>query len=407
MKKTENGRALITIGLCFVIALLEGVDLQSAGIAAPGMQADFELTQGMLGAMFSAGILGLLPGALIGGRMADRVGRKKVLIVSVLLFGLFSLLTAMVWEFYGLLLARFMTGVGLGAALPNLIALCSEAVDEKYRGRAVSLMYCGMPIGGIFVSLLAMSGFFGGWKFIFYVGGLAPLLVVPLMILWLPESRAFSDTTANRPNDPPQSLAAIFQNGLATPTILLWISYFFTLMVVYMLLNWLPSLLVGQGFTKTEASTVQMFFSLGAATGTIVLGQLLDRWKMIAVIALMYTGILVALLALGNADNLHAMIVAGATAGFFTIGGQMVLYALGTLFYPIRIRATGLGAAIAVGRLGAMSGPAVAGQLLAMGGDTAGVLMASSPGIIVSALAIFYLLLRKHPATGLATLSNR
>lgn len=339
--------------------------------------------------------------------MADRVGRKKVLIVSVLLFGLFSLLTAMVWEFYGLLLARFMTGVGLGAALPNLIALCSEAVDEKYRGRAVSLMYCGMPIGGIFVSLLAMSGFFGGWKFIFYVGGLAPLLVVPLMILWLPESRAFSDTTANRPNDPPQSLAAIFQNGLATPTILLWISYFFTLMVVYMLLNWLPSLLVGQGFTKTEASTVQMFFSLGAATGTIVLGQLLDRWKMIAVIALMYAGILVALLALGNADNLHAMIVAGATAGFFTIGGQMVLYALGTLFYPIRIRATGLGAAIAVGRLGAMSGPAVAGQLLAMGGDTAGVLMASSPGIIVSALAIFYLLLRKHPATGLATLSNR
>jgi len=407
MKRTnENRRAPITIGLCFIIALLEGVDLQSAGIAAHGMKADFNLTPSMLGMMFSAGILGLLPGALIGGRMADRIGRKKVLLISVILFGLFSLLTAMVWEFYGLLLARFMTGVGLGAALPNLIALCSEAVDEKYRGRAVSLMYCGMPIGGVCISLLAMSELFTGWKYIFYAGGLAPLLVIPAMVLWLPESQAFTHSMANRTRQPQEGMSAIFHNGLATPTVLLWVSYFCTLMVVYMLLNWLPSLVVGQGFTKTEASSVQMFFSVGAAMGTIILGQLLDRWKMIAVIALMYTGILVALLALGNADSLQLMIIAGAIAGFFTIGGQMVLYALGTLFYPTRIRATGLGTAVAVGRLGAMSGPAVAGQLLAMGGDTSAVLLASSPGIIVSALAIFYLLVRKQPTANLATLPN-
>lgn len=149
-------RPVVTIGLCFMVALMEGLDLQAAGIAAVGMAQAFALDKMQMGWIFSAGILGLLPGALVGGMLADRHGRKRILLGSVLLFGLFSLATALAWSFPTLLLARLLTGVGLGAALPNLIALTSEAAGSRFRGRAVSLMYCGVPIGA---ALAAALGF--------------------------------------------------------------------------------------------------------------------------------------------------------------------------------------------------------------------------------------------------------
>ncbi len=170
-QQSTQPKAVMTILICFLIAFIEGIDLQSAGVAAAGVGAHFGLDKSALGLFFSAAILGLLPGGLIGGRLGDRIGRKKVLMISVALFGLFSILTALVTSYQGLLFARFMTGAGLGAALPNLVALASEAVSEKARGRAISLMYCGMPIGGIAVSLLASSALATDWKVIFYVGG--------------------------------------------------------------------------------------------------------------------------------------------------------------------------------------------------------------------------------------------
>ncbi len=182
----ESRRTYTTIVLCFVVALLEGMDLQSAGIAAPGIAAQFGLSSTMMGAVFSASILGLLPGALGGGWLADRIGRKRVLIGAVVLFGLFSIATALVWSLNSLLAARFLTGVGLGAALPNLIALSSEAADARSRGTAVSLMYCGVPLGGALAALVGIAGLASGWKAVFYVGGVAPLLA-----LYLPESAAF------------------------------------------------------------------------------------------------------------------------------------------------------------------------------------------------------------------------
>ncbi|MDU3719440.1 MAG: MFS transporter [Klebsiella michiganensis] len=154
----SNSRLMLTVGLCFMVALMEGLDLQAAGIAAVGMAQAFALDKMQMGWIFSAGILGLLPGALVGGMLADRYGRKRILLGSVLLFGLFSIATALAWNYPTLLLARLLTGVGLGAALPNLIALTSEAAGPRFRGRAVSLMYCGVPIGA---ALAAALGFFG------------------------------------------------------------------------------------------------------------------------------------------------------------------------------------------------------------------------------------------------------
>ena len=385
-----------TIGLCFLVALMEGLDLQAAGIAAQGMAAAFELDKLHMSWVFSAGIFGLLPGAFAGGWLADRIGRKRVLMASVGLFGVFSLATALAWDINSLLVARCLTGVGLGAALPNLIALTSEVAGPRLRGTAVSLMYCGVPLGAALAALIGIADLAGGWQVVFYVGGVVPLLIVPLLGLYLPESQQFRNVQGEAPIGVVQGL---FHNGAALPTALIWVSYFFTLMVVYILINWLPSLVIGQGFTGRQASWVMLALQIGAAAGTLFLGWVMDRLAAWALSALIYIGILVSLTALGLASHLPGMLAAGFIAGFFATGGQCVLYALAPHFYRPSIRATGVGSAVAIGRLGAMSGPLVAGKMLALGTGTAGVMLASAPGIVIAAVAMFYLSVRRNAAS--------
>ena len=385
-----------TIGLCFLVALMEGLDLQAAGIAAQGMAAAFELDKLQMSWVFSAGIFGLLPGAFAGGWLADRIGRKRVLMASVGLFGVFSLATALAWDFNSLLVARCLTGVGLGAALPNLIALTSEVAGPRLRGTAVSLMYCGVPLGAALAAQIGIADLAGGWQVVFYVGGVVPLLIVPLLGLYLPESQQFRNVQGEAPIG---VVRGLFREGAALPTTLIWVSYFFTLMVVYILINWLPSLVIGQGFTGRQASWVMLALQIGAAAGTLFLGWVMDRLPAWALSALIYVGILVSLTALGLASHLPGMLAAGFIAGFFATGGQCVLYALAPHFYRPSIRATGVGSAVAIGRLGAMSGPLVAGKMLALGTGTAGVMLASAPGIVIAAVAMFYLSVQRNAAS--------
>lgn len=384
---TPSRRSTLTVTLCFVVALIEGLDLQSAGIAAAGIRQTFELDQKMMGWMFSASIIGLLPGAFFGGWLADRIGRKRVLIGAVVIFGIFSLWTAYVGGVNTLMLARFMTGLGLGAALPNLIALCAEAVDEKHRGTAISIMYCGVPLGGAVASVVGMLGG-ENWQAVFIVGGLAPLLIAPLLIVALPESRDFREQFDGTAPARQSTVQALFGNGRASITVALWVSYFFTLTVMYMLLNWLPSLLLEQGFSKSQAGTVQTLFNIGGAIGSLLGGVLLDRQNRTAVVIICYGGLLASLAALGLVSGLTAMAAAGFSAGLFMLASQLVLYALAPPAYPASIRATGVGAAVAIGRLGSVSGPLAAGQILAAGAGTTGVLLAASPGLVIAALVV-------------------
>lgn len=380
-------RLVTTIILCFMVALMEGLDLQAPGIAAQGMMAAFEIDKLHMGWVFSAGILGMLPGAFVGGRLADHLGLKRVLMGSVALFGIFSLVTAVAWDYNSLVVARFLTGAGLGASLPNLIALTSEVAGAKLRGTAVSMMYCGVPLGAACAAMIGVNDFGVGWQLVFYVGGFVPLLIVPLLGFYLPESQAYEKATGEGFTLP----ALLFKEGRGKPTTLLWVSFFFTLMVTYILINWLPSLLITQGFTSKEASWVVLSMQIGAAVGTLLLGALMDRlptWVMSVVI---YLGILSALAALYFSVSLAAMVVAGFIAGMFTTGGQSVLYALAPMFYPALGRVTGVGSAVAIGRLGAMSGPVVVGKMLAMGTGTAGVMLACAPGIVVAAISLCYL----------------
>mgnify|MGYP003604311074 FL=1 len=395
MQGSENKHAIVTVGICFLIAVIEGLDIQAAGIAAAGIREHFGLDSSQLGVFFSAGILGLLPGALLGGRIADRIGRKKVLIWSTAVFAIFTLCTVWVNSFNSLLVVRFLAGAGLGAAMPILITLASEAVSVQNRGRAVGLMYCGMPVGAAILSLVASTDFGSNWKNIFYLGGLLPIIVIPIMMKFLPESKEFlksqNKTEAEIAAAPQGSFKDLFNSDNLFRTLFIWVSYFFTLMVVYIMLSWLPSLFTELGFSRKEGATAQFYFMVSATIGTIILGMLTDRWKKAYVIVLMYGGILAGLLALNAAGSLTQMYMASALVGAFVIGCQGVLYAFGGIVYPTEVRGTGIGVASAVGRIGAMLGPAIAGSLLTAGFGATGVISAAIPCIIIS--AVFMLLL--------------
>ena len=395
----DKKSSIITVLLCFIIAVIEGLDLQAAGIAASGIKEHFLLRPEQLGVFFSAGILGLLPGTLLGGRYADKVGRKIVLIWSVAMFAVFTLMTVWVSSFTQLLAVRFLAGMGLGAALPNLITLASEAVKENNRGRAVGMMYCGLPVGAIFLSLWVAYDPTNSWKSIFYIGGLAPLIVVPLMIKFLPESKEYLQAKVeNILTQEESSFKHLFSKEFLGRSILLWVSYFFTLMVLYIMLSWLPSLFMELGFTKKQGSIAQVFFMIGAFFGTIILGMLIDRFNKVAVIILMYVGILAGLISLNSASTLTEIYLAAVLTGTFTIGGQGVLYTYGSFIYPAQLRGTGVGAASAMGRVGAMIGPTIAGFILAAGAGASGVFTAVIPGIVLSAI-IMVILSRKLEQT--------
>ena len=398
---SDKQHSVITVAICFLIAVIEGLDIQAAGIAAAGIREHFALNSSQLGVFFSAGILGLLPGALVGGRFADRIGRKTVLVWSVAVFAVFTLCTVWVNSFYSLLLVRFLAGAGLGAAMPLLITLASEAVSPEKRGRAVGLMYCGMPVGAAILSYIASLDFGSNWKNIFYLGGLLPIIVLPIMIKFLPESREFlkAQTRAEDDTAAPATFQDLFNRHNLMRTGLIWVSYFFTLMVVYIMLSWLPSLFMELGFSRKEGSTAQFYFMLSATVGTVILGMLTDRWKKAYVILLMYGGILAGLFALNAAASLTQMYLASALVGAFVIGCQGVLYAFGSIVYPTELRGTGVGMASAVGRIGAMLGPTIAGQLLAAGFGATGVVSAAIPCIVISALLMLILVQRLQKTT--------
>lgn len=387
------GGSAQTIGLCFLVALLEGLDLQSTGAAAPRMAHEFQLAASQLGWVFGIGALGLLPGSAIGGWLADRVGRKRVLMLSVAMFGIFSIATTQVWDLNSLLAARFLTGLGLGAAMPNLIALCSEATSVDRRGSVVGAMYCGLPFGATFASFVAIvSPGDSAWRHIFYLGGIGPLLTLPLLAICLKESSQYLIAAQHgRHKDFGDIKTALWREGRAGTTIALWVSYLCTLIVLYFLINWLPSLVLSRGLTRVQASGVQIMFNIGAGIGAISIAALFDRFSKRQVITATYIGVAVALISLASATGSISMAGGGFLAGLFLTGAQSVLYALAGTAYPVAVRGTGVGAAGAVGRLGSMVGPLFAGMLLTIGQSATVLVMSSIPLIVVAAVALLKL----------------
>lgn len=389
---THAGAGTRALALVFLAAMIEGFDLQAAGVAAPKLGPAFGLAPNQMGLFFSSATFGLIFGALAGGIIADRWGRRAGLALALVMFGLFSIGTAWAGTFEHLVIMRFLTGVGLGGALPNLISIAAESVTPDRRGRAVAIMYAGVPLGGAVASLVAMMGLHEDWQSIFLVGGILPLLlVVPLYIL-MPPFRVTRDRTVAA-----SRWQALFAPGTTANTLLLWAAFFFGLVVVYLLLNWLPQLLVSLGFERGQASMVQILFNIGGAVGSVVGGRLLDGERPALSGAGMFAALIaaIALLASVPGGNVAAALAAGTLVGATLLGAQALLYGIAPQCYPAEVRGTGVGLAVSVGRLGSIAGPLFAGVLLASGMGPQQLLFTILPVAAICGLGTVALILRR------------
>jgi AAHS family 3-hydroxyphenylpropionic acid transporter len=381
------GAGGLVVLICFFIAALEGYDIQAFGVSAPRLVPELGLNPGQQGWAASAAMVGLVLGAFTGGSLADRIGRKPVLLVSVIAFGLFSAATAMTHSYGSLLLARFATGLGLGGAMPNLIAIATEISAPNRRAGTVTTMFCGMPAGGAVVALMAkFAGPHLDWRTIFLVGGALPLLLAPVIFFLLPETRPEPEDGLDR-----STLRALFGEGRALSTLLLWTAFMLTLVVLYLLLNWLPTLVTAKGHSPTDGASASLVFNLTSIAGSLLLGFVVDRAGFRWPLALAYAALALALYALAATNDLGLVLVISGVAGFMVLGAQYSLYAIAPSLYPAHVRAAGAGAAVGIGRLGSIAGPLLAGQLRQAGYSADQVFIVMVPVVLAAGLACFAL----------------
>ncbi|WP_334164131.1 MFS transporter [Phenylobacterium sp.] len=388
MGKTASrlGPGAVT-AICFLIAAIEGYDIQAFGVAAPQLVPELGLAADQQGWAASIAMVGLVIGAFAGGWLADRTGRKPVLIASVVGFGLCSIWTGLTHDYESLLAARFVTGLGFGGALPNLIAIASEISRPERRGATTSAMFCGMPAGGAAVSLAArMMGEGLDWRTVFIAGGVIPLLLVPVIVFLLPETRPPARPDADR-----RVLHGLFGEGRAVPTLLLWAANILTLLVLYLMLNWLPSLVVAKGHTAADGAVASLLFNLVGVAGALLLGLAVDRagfrWSLLVA----YAALAAAMFALGRSEDVGAILALSAAAGFLVLGAQYALYSLAPMLYDPAVRAAGAGAAVGFGRFGSIIGPLLAGELRHVGWSAGQVLDAMAPVAVAAGLGVFAL----------------
>jgi AAHS family 3-hydroxyphenylpropionic acid transporter len=385
-----------TVALCLLAALCEGFDVQAAGVAAAGLRADLRPSPQALSLFFSASGAGLLIGALIGGRVSDIVGRKVVLVASIAAFGICSLLTSVAPDMLFLTGARFLTGLGLGGAMPNLVALAADASGPSRRSGSMAAAYIGMPLGAVVASLVVSAAPFEAWRLVFQLGGIAPLVVVPLIIRYLPATAPTAHEVPVAMTTRITAMQGLFGDGRTATTILLWASFLLIVLTLHLMLNWLPLLLMGRGLSNNHAALAQAAFNIGGAVTGLGVGMLLDsRWKRVV--------ITISVVALPAILFITAICPPWASLLFvlaFLLGGsiiseQVIVYAVIGACYGIASRGTATGAAVAVGRVGSLVGPLVAGSLLAAGRSPAQVLVGVLPIVLVCGAIVAFLGWRK------------
>lgn len=385
----------ITVGLCFLVAVLEGFDIQAIGVAAPKLAPLFNLTSPQLGWIFAFSNIGLVVGASIGGRLADRVGRKPIFIAAVATFGLFTVLTTLASGFVSFAAVRFCAGLGFGAALPNMMAIAAEISAPDKRASTAAVMFCGMPLGGgasALVTQLLPPDF--DWRTLFLIGGVLPLLLLPALHFLMQETLNRSAPAAERPG----VFYALFGDDRAPSTLLLWLAFVPTLLILYLILLWLPLLVIGNGLERAAAPQASLAFNLASVAGALLFGHLSDRFDFRWPLAFAYAALIASLIALGGSTD-HAMIlILSGAAGFFLLGTNYALYGVAAAYYPQAIRGTGSGAVVAVGRIGSIAGPLLAGALLGGGKSATEVVQYMAPVAAVAGIAVFALSFRPRKA---------
>ncbi|WP_316191056.1 MULTISPECIES: MFS transporter [unclassified Bradyrhizobium] len=379
--------------ICAAVLFVDGVDTQAIGYVAPALAQEWKLTRGALGPVFSAGLFGLMIGAMLFGTIADRIGRKRIIVLSTAAFGVGTLLTMLAQDATWLIALRFLTGLGLGGAMPNAVALTSELSPHRRRATMVMTMFAGFSIGAALGGLLAAAlipAF--GWRSVFLVGGLVPLALAPILGVVLPESIRYLTLVGGRdrevaallrrvaptvevapdahfvvrePKLPGLPLAHLFAEHRGRVTLLLWVVFFMSLLDLYLLSNWLPTVLNDLGTSVSVAAVIGAMLQVGGVVGTFTLGRVIDRFSFQA-LAIVYFCAALAVAAIGFTSHSTGFVtVAIFAAGFCIVGGQIAANALTATYYPTAIRSTGMGWALGIGRIGSIVGPLVGGAMLA------------------------------------------
>jgi len=402
--------------LCFAVVAVDGFDTACVGFIAPALSREWHLQPATLGVLFGSGLVGLMVGALLFGPLADRIGRRKILIATVAFFGIASLLSAQAPTIALLIALRFVTGIGLGGAMPNAIAMTSEYCPERKKSFLTTVMFCGFTLGsglgGVAAAQLIPSY---GWRSVLVVGGVLPLLLVPVMLAALPESVRYLVLMKNASSErvarilqkiaplsvPAQArftLDETVENGspvrqLFAPeyrsgTILIWIVFFMSLLIVYLLTNWLPTLVHSSGMPLAMASKVAVMYQVGGTIGALVIGRLMDKANPTAVLASSYAFGALFLVATGIATGTWlAATVMGV--GFCISGSQIGANAYVARYYPTSSRVTGISWALGIGRLGSVIGALVGGALLSANISFPALFAIVAAPAAIAALAIF------------------
>lgn len=399
---------------CAVIIVFDGYDLVIYGVVLPKLMEVWQLTPVQAGALGSWALWGMMFGAFTLGTLADRIGRKWCIIICILLFSGFTVLTGYARNPDEFAIARFLAGLGIGGVMPNVVALMTEYAPKKMRSLLVAIMFSGYAVGGMLSAFLGMSIIPAyGWQPLFWIAGL-PLLALPIIIWLLPESIGYllklgkdaevgAKLAKIQPSYTPQPgdnfsmptgagkevpLSSVFREGRALSTLMFWVAFFMCLLMVYAIGSWLPKLMQKAGYELGSSLSFLLVLNFGAIFGAIGGAYIADRFKLKWVLAIFFAIAALSISALGIKAPMIQLYVTVAFAGATTIGSQILLYAIVAQYYPMAFRSTGLGWASGVGRTGAILGPVIGGYLMAMTLPTEYYFYAFAIPGVIAALAI-------------------
>ena len=412
-----GGLQMTVFALCSLCLLLDGFDVQSMGYVAPALTREWDISSAALGNVFGAAPFGVLIGSLAFSMLADRVGRRPVLTGLTFYFAITAILTARAASLEELMWIRFFSGIGLGGIMPNAVALSGEYSPHKAR---VLVM---MLVGNFFNLGAALGGFLAawmiplyGWRSVFYLGGVVPLGLSLAMLLMLPESLPFLAQSGTSPGSlrkwlqrvaPEVRITAdtqfeadgaprggfpfvkLLSEGRAPATLALWVVNFMNLLNLYFLSNWLPTLVRDSGYPAQTAVLLGAALQLAGTAGSLLLAWIVSRAGLARTLAVAFGCGAVSIALIGQPGlSLALLAVVVCIAGMGIVGGQGGVNALAATLYPTELRASGVGAGLGVGRIGAIVGPTVAGQLLALHWTNQQLFLAAAVPALISAVTV-------------------
>jgi AAHS family 4-hydroxybenzoate transporter-like MFS transporter len=417
-KRRINAFNFQLLVLSFLVIMVDGYDITVAAFAVPPLiKAWGVATPGAFGPVLGASLFGMLFGAPLLGHVGDRFGRKTAILVSYVVFGVFTLAAAWSQSVLQLAVLRFFAGIGIGGLLPNVVALNAEFAPRRLQATAVIASFAGITLGGSLPGPIAaylMPHY--GWQILFYFGGLVPLLLAGLIFATLPESIRFL-ALKNRQADaaamvqrmdpgtvlPPGTrftvqvgeklpFSDLFKGKLAVMTPLLWLLFVVNLMAYFFLVSWMPTLLASTSI-PTQAAFATMILQIGGFVGALAIALPLDRRGLMPVVALFVLAV-PAVGAIGYVahQSVFELMTVVALAGFCTLGTQFGLNAVSAIIYPTALRSTGSGACFGIGRVGAILGPVIGGRLIDMKLPVQDLYMIATIPFVIGAVAAFILM---------------